>query len=249
MLNSSKFRKILAVLLACVMMFSLSLTAFAASSEVSFSNDKFSFTPADKDLFANFKNLMPGDKAEQEIKLVNNSDKVTFFSMRMKVAKQDELSPEQLKLVEELLFNKDLMKITITANGKEIYSEAAGGNERKKITEVGEATSALIELGSLSAGGYYTNLNVTLEVSEELDDRYQKAAAYIDWEFVANRYDDDTTAPTEPGDTTEPGGTLPENPPETGSESMLGIVSAASLAFVVILIAVIAKRKSAKEEN
>lgn len=249
-MKNSKFKKAAAVLLSCLLVFGLSVPAFAVSSEVSFDGENFNFSTSDKDLFVNFKGLMPGDKVEQQIKLVNDSDEKTTFSMRMKVANQDELTAEELDLIEELLFNPELLKITITAGGKEIYSDAAGGSERKKITDTGAETSALLELGALSPNGYSTELNVTLEVSKEIDNTYADAAANIDWEFIARPFDDGSgeEPETDDGSGDDEGDTvLPETPP-TGSQSVFPVALIAVFAGAV-MIAVIAKREAIKRNN
>lgn len=237
-MKNDRYKKIAALLLPFLMLFSFVLPAAGASPQVAFDGDGFRLTPENKDLFVSFKDMMPGDRAEQSIKLINNSNKKTTFSMQMKIANQENLSAEQSELAEELLFNSDLMNITITANGREIYSEAAGGTRRKKLTDVGAYTTALIELGSLS-GGHYTNLNVICTVSKELDNRFADIGADIDWEFKAVQPDDTTehtngSGITEP--TTEKDNTLPELP-STGSRSVAGIavVTAVSVAGAILL--------------
>lgn len=247
MLSISKLKKTAAVLLSCFLVFVLSVSAFSASPEVSFNGEKFSFSPSDKDLFENFKGLMPGDKVVQQIKLVNDSNEKTTFSMRMKVAVQDELTAQELDLIEELLFNPELLKITVTAGGKEIYSDAAGGSERKEITDTGTETSALLELGALSPKGYSTELVVTLEVSEKLDNTYADAVANIDWEFVARPFDSGEVPGTDDGGSTGGDIELPETPP-TGSQSMLPVIVISVFAGITI-IAVIIKRRTAKKDN
>lgn len=250
-MKNAQFKKICALLLSCLMLFSLVLPAYAASPQVIFDGEGFSFVPADKDLFVNFKDMMPGDRVEQPIKLMNNSNKKTTFSMQMKIANQEKLSAGDLELIEELLFNPDLLNITITANGKEIYSEGAGGTQRKKLSEVGAHTTALIELGALS-GGHYTNLNVICTVSKELDNRFAELVANVDWEFKATQ-PDDTTEPTSGSGTAEStteqttkDNTLPELP-STGSRSIAGAVAGVS-AVAVVVFALLAKRKN-NEEN
>lgn len=247
MLNSPKIRKVFSALLSCIILFSSSITATAASGEVAFDGNKFSFKPENKDIFVNFKDLMPGDKAEQHIKLINNSDKKTNFSMRMKVADQETISAEELELIEELLFNQELLKITITANEKVIYSDSAGGSERKKLTDVGAYTSALLELGSLSPGGYYTELNVILEASKDLDNRYQKAIANIDWEFIAEQFDDtgDTTSNNVSTGVTGGGSGLPEMP-STGYSDFYGVILIAVATASVAVCIVASRRKTEK---
>lgn len=247
-MKNARCKKIAALLLSCLMLFSLVLPAAAASPQVAFDGEGFRFTPADKDLFVSFKDMMPGDRTEQMIKLMNNSNKKTTFSMQMKIANQEKLSAENLELVEELLFNTDLLNITITANGKEIYSEGAGGTQRKKITEVGAYTTALIELGALS-GGHYTNLNVICTVSKELDNRFADIVANVDWEFKAVQ-PDDTTEPSSGSDitesTTEKDNTLPELP-STGSRSIAGIAVVTSVSVVGVIL--LTKRKGNKDDE
>lgn len=243
----SKFKKAAAVILSYLLLFSFSVSAFAVSPEVSFDGEKFSFSTSNKDLFVNFKGLMPGDTVEQQIKLVNDSNEKTTFSMCMKVADQEELTEQELDLIEELLFNSELIKITITAGGKEIYSDATGGSERKEITDTGAKTSAYLELGAISPNGYSTELVVTIEVSEKLDNTYADAMANIDWEFVARPFESGEVPGT--GDSGSIGGDieLPETPP-TGSQSILPVVLICIFSGAVMTGTII-KRKSVKKKN
>lgn len=237
-MNKLKFKKIIAFLLLCVILFLIPLTVFAASPEVSFDGENITFTPLDNGLFASFKDLMPGDKREQNIKLINNSNKKAAFNLRMKAAPQQNTSAEDVKLIEELVFNSELLKITITANGTVVYSGSVGGGKQQNFAADDAESSTVIRLGTLSPK-HYTNLNVNLEVSKNVDDRYQKAIAFIDWEFVAE----------ENGgfDETASGGNtaLPERP-NTGSDSILEAVAVTGTAFIAMISTVLAERKTKK---
>ncbi len=151
------------------------------------------------DLFTNLKSVMPGDVLTQRITVKNaesNGVKVRIY-LRSKGA-----TPE----TEEFLSQ---MKLTVKAeNGSELFSAAA--DETAGLTQ-------WQELGLIYSGGE-VDLDLTLEVPIEMDNRFQNAVGKIIWEFKAEEFE------------VEPEDPKPEPPkpmaPTTGDNSNLLLWSA-----------------------
>ena len=81
------FSKLSSLLLALVMVFSMSVTAFAADSTITFKGlqEGFEAQPGseytDTDLFQNFKNVMPGDKLTETIQIKNEATDCDYIKV------------------------------------------------------------------------------------------------------------------------------------------------------------------------
>lgn len=165
---------ILTLMIASVVVLSVS----AANGNVIYSGDsgKFIFEPGSEysptDLFANFKDVMPGDSISQNITVRNNASKSVKISMRALGAHED--SKEFLSKL-----NLRVEKLTDT----KLFQASA------------DATAQLTEwtvLGVLSTGGE-AELKVILDVPESLDNEQQSQIGYLDWEFMVEEIDDGKT--------------------------------------------------------
>ena len=165
---------ILTLMIASVVVLSVS----AANGNVIYSGDsgKFIFEPGSEysptDLFANFKDVMPGDSISQNITVRNNASKSVKISMRALGAHED--SKEFLSKL-----NLRVEKLTDT----KLFQASA------------DATAQLTEwtvLGVLSTGGE-AELKVILDVPESLDNEQQSQIGYLDWEFMGEEIDDGKT--------------------------------------------------------
>ena len=107
------------------------------------------------------------------------------------------------------------LDLTVTAaDGEELF--AAPADQTAQLTD-------WVLLGTVYSGGEVT-LDLTLEVPLTLGNEYQNQIGYIDWEFKVEQL------PVEPGD---------PKPPYTGDETPLllyGVLTAASLAVILVLI-------------
>ncbi|MBQ7858336.1 MAG: hypothetical protein IJ351_06885 [Oscillospiraceae bacterium] len=175
-------KKLFSLLLCLMLIFSLTISASAATDATVTYNGKskgFSFAPgssySDTDLFPNFKNVMPGDVRTQEITVKNRASslyKVKIY-MRAKGAHAgDEKFLEQLKLTVQ--------------KGSGILFQAPA-DETAQLTD-------WTLLGTFYTGGTAT-LDVTLDVPITLGNDAQEAIGKLDWEFAAEEIPLDVTNP------------------------------------------------------
>lgn len=151
-------------------------------TEVIFQGEKkgFSFSTAESDLFANFKNLVPGCSRTQNIQIKNQSEKSVEISLYAEVTEQDKISQEEQELLDKIL-NKEAQ--IVVRNGKEIlYKGPVSGNPSRKKNSMGERNK--ISLGKFSAGSE-KNLIVELSLSPMLEHSNEKLTGRIDWIFCA----------------------------------------------------------------
>lgn len=130
----------------------------------------------DGDLFANFKNLMPGCSRSQTIHLFNAADeKVTMF-LRAESVKQNKMNRKKMELVQQLL--KKYAVIEIREENKVLYSGPVDGN----LEGNGWNMAKDISLGSfLEKQG--RNLVVKLTLDADMDSQYQALLGKVKWVF------------------------------------------------------------------
>lgn len=171
-------KKITRVLLAFVMILTVSIPALAADGNVTYSGNagQFIFAPGSgyslTDLFPNFKDVMPGDTLTQNITVRNNASKSVKISMRALGAHEN--SKEFLSQL-----NLYVEKVTDTPLFEASADQTAQLTEWKTV-------------GVLSAGGE-AELQVVLEVPTSLNNEQQSQIGYLDWEFMVEEIDDGKT--------------------------------------------------------
>ena len=205
-------------ILLAVMLLTCSVTAFAAGS-VSYEGNarSFIFAPGSEysptDLFTDFKGLMPGDSVTQAITVNNNADKKVKIKVYLRSLGAKEGS-------EELLSH---LHLTVKQNGdSELFNAPA--NETAQLTD-------WIYLGTIYSGGKI-DLDVTVHVDPALDNRFQDAVAYLDWQFKVEEL------PVSPDD---------PKPPKTADTFAPALWTAAvvSAGAMLVLLMVVRRKKVA----
>ena len=184
------FRMILSLVLMLMLVMSLATTAYAADPTVTYKGqtDKFDFgsgsTYTATDLFANFKNVMPGDTLKQDITFKNDAKDCDYVHLYLKAVPHgtgnDMSANVAAKEPDVAKMNEFLSKLTmkVTCDGKEIFNDhpnQAGGLEKEQF------------LGEVSRGKT-VKLNVELKVPIELDNKYANRVGEVDWVFLVESF-------------------------------------------------------------
>ena len=217
-------KKIITLIIVCVIAMSTVLPVSAADGKVSYSGNagNFVFEPGSEhsltDLFPNFKDVMPGDTLTQKITVKNNADnkvKVKLYIRSLGAHEDSKAFLSQLGL-----------KVDKSDDNEMAYMFDAKANETAQLTD-------WVYLGTLYSGGE-VNLDVTLTVPVELDNEFQNKIGYLDWEFMIEEF------PIEEGD---------PKPPQTGDNSHMGLWFALMLGSLTMLIILLFWRKKDKENE
>ncbi len=217
-------KKIIALLIAFVLLLSSTVTAFAADGKVTYSGNagKFVFEPGSDhsltDLFPNFKGVMPGDTLTQKITVKNDADNKVKVKIYIRSLGAHEDSVEFLSQLG--------LKVAKSEDNKMAYMFDAAANETAQLTD-------WVYLGTLYSGGE-VNLDVTLNVPVELPNEFQNKIGYLDWEFMIEEF------PVEPDD---------PKPPQTGDNSHMGLWFALMISSLAMLIILLFWRKKDKENE
>ena len=171
-------KKSITILLALLLL--MESFAFADVGNVTYVGgaEKFIFLPgsdySDTDLFDNFKNVMPGDTLTQVIKVQNKSmNRVRIFMKAEGCSEEDREFLNQLKL-------------NVKSSKGDIFEAQA--DETAQLTD-------WVNLGVFRRKGE-ANLNVTLTVPIELDNKYMNRIGTLAWSFQVEVIDDDTNPET-----------------------------------------------------
>ena len=144
---------------------------------------KIVFDAKGTDLFANFKNLLPGCSRTQVIKLKNASNSTVKFLLRAESVDKKSLSDEDRNLV-ELLLSK-YATITVKNGNSVIYKGTVDGAPK---SQGGYTMSKDISLGSIKSKGT-KDLVVTLTMDPEMEKEFQSVQDKVSWVFTVTEDD------------------------------------------------------------
>ena len=208
-------KKVLALIMVLALCLSLAPAALADSS-VNYQGqaEKFVFAPGSEysptDLFENFKGVMPGDQLTQKIDVKNAADNNVKVKIYMRALGAEENSVDFLSQ----------MNLTVKQDGDSVLFDAPA--DQKATLE------DWVCLGTFYSGAEVT-LDVTLNVPIEMDNDFQNAVGYLDWQFKVEEF------PIESSD------------PQTGDDFNVWLYAGVGLAALCTLVVLLTKRN--KKEN
>lgn len=240
-------RKVCSLLLAILIVASLAVPAFAASSVVTVKYDKekpFAFEPGSgyhvTDLFDNFKNVMPGDNPETNPRMVeiitieNDIWNHDYIKVWMEAVPHDpEDNPLEYDEDFEETDGKDQPPVTSdrdeTIPGMEeflkeltIIIKDEKGNELYEGSPVGGPDK--LYLGKISKNKDM-DLTVELYVPIKLGNEFANRVGEVDWQFTVEALN------------------YPRDNPKTGDYLIMGAVALLAVSGATLLILLIGKRK------
>lgn len=207
-------KKILTLLITLVIMLSSVVPVYAADGKVNYIGKakEFVFEPGSKysltDLFPEFKEVMPGDKLTQEITVKNDASNKVKVKIYIRSLGAHENSEKFLSKLDLTVKKSD--------NNESAYMFDAAANKTAQLTD-------WVCLGTLYSGGE-VNLDVTLDVPKELDNKYQNEIGYLEWQFMIEEFPIEVSDP---------------QPPKTGDDSnveLWTVFMCASLSMLFILL-------------
>lgn len=151
----------------------------------------FDITAKRTDLFAGFKNLLPGCARTQRIYIKNESNERVEIFLRADAAHQEEMTDRQMRLVKQML--EEYARIEIT-NGKEtIYEGPVSGN-------LGGARHTM--KNDISLGAFIPHnteeLKVKLSLDPAMDNEFLELSGKVKWIFTAKGEDRETISAVYP---------------------------------------------------
>ena len=166
------------------------------------------------DLFTETKGMMPGDRITQKVTIDNKIEKNVKIKIYLRSLGAEDGSADFLSRL-ALTVKQD--------GGSELF--AAPADRTAQLTD-------WVCLGTVYSGGKI-DLDLTLDVPLDLDDRFQDAVGYLDWQFRVEELpvDPDDPKPPKTGDTFDPAPWL--------------IAAGGSVLAIVILLT--ARRKTGKK--
>lgn len=219
----SYMTKLLSFVLVLALMAGAVIPASAAG-KVTYDGDarNFIFEPGSDysptDLFSDYKNVMPGDSLTQRITVRNDASNEVKVKIYMRSLGAHEDSVEFLSQLH--------MTVRVVSDPETAYMFDAAADQTDGLTE-------WVLLGTLYSGGE-VELEVKLDVPIELDNKFQHAIGYLDWQFMVEEF------PIEPED--------PE-PPKTGDDFNVGWVIALTAVSGCALVILFLLGRRRKKEN
>lgn len=211
---------------------------------VDFKNPKegFAFEVNDGDLFANFKNLVPGESRSQVVEITNKWNKDTEIFLWAEYIEQSQATDKTRELINKLLHENAVIVIT-DDNGTIIYKGAVWGNP--DIDSKGtDSMKYPISLG-LFAENQTKKLNISLYLDSQTDNEYMELTGLIKWVLSAEGTDTQEKISEPEKIITEKIHTT--DSPKTGDSS--GVFLYGVTAIISFLLMLITLRKAKKAQN
>lgn len=147
-------------------------------------DEGFSFMPETTDLFANFKNLLPGETRSQTIEVKNNC---TLYAgaeifLRAEEIEQSFATPETLVFVNKLL--REYATVIVSNEAGEIIYNGPVWGEPHSVSKNPASMRYDISLGKLAKGDS-EKLNIQLQIDPEMDNMYQGLLGLVKWVWSA----------------------------------------------------------------
>lgn len=215
--------KKLAFLMAAALLLSCAATVYAAESTVTYDGkaQEFIFAPGSSysptDLFAEFKDVMPGDSLTQKITVKNdaaNNIKVKIYMRALGAHADSEDFLSQLGL-----------RVKKSDENTMAYMFDATASETAQLTD-------WVCLGTLYSGGE-VDLDVILDVPVSLDNTYSDKTGYLDWEFKIEEF------PVEDSD--------PKPPQTGGDPHIIQWMAALSISGIAVIALLVLGRRNKKD--
>ena len=181
-------KKIITLLIALVIALASVVPVCAADSKVNYIGKakEFVFEPGSKyslrDLFTEFKEVMPGDKLTQEITVRNDASNKVKVKIYIRSLGAHENSEKFLSKLDLTVKKSD--------DNEQAYMFDAAANKTAQLTD-------WVCLGTLYSGGEVI-LDVTLVVPKELDNKYQNEIGYLEWQFMIEEFPIEVSDPQPP---------------------------------------------------
>lgn len=191
----------------------------------------FSFDVNGGDLFANFKNLVPGESRSQAVEVTNRWNDETELFLWAKLTDQPQATEETKELIDRLL--REYAKIVVTDEAGTVLYDGAVWGDPELDSHGTDSMKYPRSLGSFAAG-QTKKLCVSLYLDPQTDNEYRELLGYITWVFSAE------------GD--DSGGTDYPEPPKTGdSFSVVVFAVLALLSLILFAAALLGLRRSKKQ--
>ena len=224
--------KLIAIILSLVVCLCCFPTAYAADSSVEYNNaGEFVFNPTSKDLFQDFKDVMPGDRVEQKIVIKNTKTEVPV-TIYLKAEIDEEYKDFLNQMDLDIYYSK-------TLDGERFLLQSGRASETGKLT-------VNTKLGTFnpSESGY---IFVVLYVYPEMNNEYKNTAGKIKWIFTVEEGERvvDVTEPS----VEDPDFIIPGKNPTTGVTYLAAGIALAVVAASGIGIIMFKKKSKDSDED
>lgn len=182
---SKKITSVIILLLSSVFVLSNSVSVSALNSAVYFEGgaDNFVVYP-NHDLFDNFKNVYPGDKLTEEIKVRNTAPEYDYVKIYLRAETHDDITNPPISTDDDTATMHDFLRqlsLKVYNGGNLIYSATPDQLDGLSQNQL---------LGEF-VNGASTKLTVQLDVPVTLGNKYMHRVGEVDWIFTAEGYIDD----------------------------------------------------------